>query len=136
MITLYISYIVGAVFFLGGIALLVKQVLNRKNNTASASAQVIGYEEKEQTDHTSDTVTTTVIYYPIVRYYAAGRYYEQKGSTGSGNKKYSLGENVNIKYNPDAPEQFMFEGQKTEWIMAGVAILIGCGVLALAILGN
>jgi len=121
--------LVGLAFFAAGIAMLVKQLRKRNNNTASVMAEVWGYHVEVR--NRSDGRET--VYYPVFRYYANGKWYENRGDVGRGRETYSRGEKLEIRYDPQNPDSFLIAGENTALILSVVAILLGVGVMVLSL---
>ncbi len=121
--------LIGLAFLAAGILLIVKQLKSMKNNTASVMAKVSGYHTEMR--HDSDG-RNTVVYYPVMRYYASGKWYEKKSSVGRGSQKYGIGERVELLYDPQRPEEFIIAGDKAMLILGIIAALLGIGVCVLS----
>jgi len=120
--------LVGLAFFAAGVSMLVTQLKKKKFNTAAATAEIIGYHVEEShraKDH-------SVVYYPVLRYYAAGQWYEERGDVGRGKRTYAVGDRVEVFYNPQKPESFYILGDKSSLIMAVIGLLLGAGVMILS----
>jgi len=121
--------LIGIFFFAIGVLLLVKEIKKKKNSTSAALAEVASYFTSVSSDEDGGE---TYSYFPVMRYYIAGKCYEQKSDTGSGKKKYEIGQKVNILYNPDNPNEFMIEGDKNTFIAAVIGIILGLGAIILS----
>jgi len=123
----------GALFFIVGLVILIKQLMERKNSTYRVKAQVIRYEEKIH--HDTETAARSIVYYPVVKYYVNGQWYEVQKNSGSGRRPYALGQEIEIMCNPNNPEQFYLPGDKTSFIVAIGGIILGGVVIYLAFFG-
>jgi len=121
--------VVGIIFFAVGVLLLVRQLKSRRNNIASATAEVIGYDTK--VSHNSDGADN-VVYFPIMRFWASGQWCEARSDTGRGRQKYALGAQVDILYDPQHPQSFTIVGDKTAMVMSVICTLLGVGVCVLS----
>jgi len=72
------------------------------------------------------------VYYPVLRYYAAGQWYEQRGDIGRGRQPYDIGERVEILYDPQKPESFYIVGDRASLVMSVICLLLGAGVMILS----
>ena len=97
-------------------------------DTEPATATVVDYfigTANSSADDIGDTV-----YYPVVTYEVNGETIESQYTQYDYNENYDIGEQIDIKYNPDDPEEFVIVGDKAfesgnYWtIIGGAALLI------------
>ena len=112
-----------------GIFILVSYVHAQKTQTAQTTATIIRVDSEMETD--SDGFNTRM-YYPVVEYTVNGQDYEKRlpDSGTSDSTTYKEGQTVEIKYNPDKPEELSKQGAKGGLI--GGIFFIGFGVISAA----
>ena len=76
------------------------------------------------------------IYSPIVEYYGGGNKIEKKADISSNSrKKFSVGDEVTVKYNPEKPDEFAIKGKSfisnLIWGICalGLGVAMGLGLL-------
>ena len=123
-----IPLLVGVVFFAAGAWMTYTSIHRKGHCTEETMATIVDYEEHETTDH--DTLTVDVSFFPVYRYHVDGKEYESIGTVGSGRKKYDIGDEVLIVYNPADPKEFEEPGDNKKSLGGGIlALVIGIGLL-------
>lgn len=112
-----------------GIFILVSYAHAQKTQTAQTTATVVRVDSEMETD--SDGYDTRM-YYPVVEYTVNGQRYEERipDSGTSNSTTYKEGQTVEIKYNPDKPEELSKQGAKGGLI--GGIFFIAFGVISAA----
>ena len=117
------NYFIALIAFVAGIGLLIYSFYtirdyNEKNKKyIETESYVVDYYEKDDAK------------YPIVEYNVDGKTYRNTSHVGSSFPK-KIGSKVMIKYNPNNPEQIIWEKDSTNIIVPifGIVFII-CGVL-------
>ena len=112
-----------------GIFILVSYAHAQKTQTAQTTATVVRVDSEMETDSDGDY---TRMYYPVVEYTVNGQSYEERipDSGTSNSTTYKEGQTVEIKYNPDKPEELSKQGAKGGLI--GGIFFIAFGVISAA----
>ena len=112
--------------YIGGASLL-SEISKRIKCKESTSGKVIDIFEKVKTKKNE----TKIFLYPIFEYIAEGNTYTEKFNVGSGRKnfKYSIGDEVEIRYTPGEPQKYYVKGN-VEGII-GYTIILAVGVILL-----
>lgn len=79
---------------------------------------------------TNDDITTEM-WHPVFEYYASGRHIKKTGAVGSVKKKYDIGEQVEVFFDPDEPEKFYIAGERAGRLLS--VIFAAIGVLAIVV---
>ena len=87
----------------------------------------------EETSYDSETGGYSVVYYPIFQFFAKdGTLVEAKATVGRGRVKFQVNDTVELRYNPDKPEQIAVNKDIRTAVIGGfVFAAIGVGVLFL-----
>ena len=124
-----------------GIFLLVSGNNKAKRCTSEAVGTVneIIEEKEETTDEdgaiVSDTYTYT--YFPVIEYKAGDKTVNKRSETGYGSKdKYKVGDNIDILYDPNNPEEYIIKNDKSSNIIGIVFIAAGVIVTGIGIIKN
>ncbi len=99
-------------------------------------AEGIVVEIEQDEFYNSDDGRYEYTYYPVIKYEAKGRTVEERYDVGSSKSEYSIGEQVNILYNPDNVEQYLIEGYKSSNILEIAFIIVGVFVVVAGIFGK
>ena len=126
-ISLILAGVIAVAVTIGNKLSLQKQATR---DTESAIATVVDYAESQELDSNDNFQT---VYYPILTYEVNGETIRSQQTDGDAAKIYQIGENVNILYNPDAPEEFMYEGTDS---FTGDFTLLAIGAGAVFILAG
>lgn len=107
------------------IGILVMAVWNKRRQKAvmNATAHVADVERRRNGKGNT-------YYYPVFEYYAGGLMRRVTSSFGSNPGRYQIGEEVELLYNPDKPEQFWSE-RDAKMMKLVCGIFIGFGVFFL-----
>ena len=94
-----------------GIIIVTSHFKSKKTQTAETTATIIRIDSQIQTD--SDGFDTRW-YYPVVKYNVNGKEYEARlSNSGTTNStEYKVEDTVEIKYNPEKPEELSKKGDK------------------------
>lgn len=99
---------VGLAAFIIGVISLSRTSKKDKRCTVSGKAVICEVRRSRDTDNGYD-------YTPVFEYYYAGRAVRKTGGVySSSKKKYQEGDVVDIRVNPNDPEDFVVEGQTTK----------------------
>jgi|GEM_PF-3510109 len=119
--------IVGIILTAIGIILFLWRMVQRKNNTGKTAAALVDYSEEISMQPDCSMV---LMYYPVMRYRVSGEVYEAKSSVGMSRKKYMLGDNIGIYYNPKNPTEFIIAGDRA--VMISAFIYAATGIICCA----
>ena len=118
---------VGAFLFISSMSLA-------KRCTVEATGKVVEIiEEKEENRDAEDagaivSNTYTYTYYPVIEYQAGTETVKEKSTTGYGQKdKFTVGQTIDILYNPNEPTEYIIKGEKT-------ANIVGIGFMAVGVI--
>ncbi len=121
-----IATIVCVVFFVVGLLMVIGGIRLKGNCTQRVNAVVVDMEEKVDEDEDG----TSVSYYPVFEYIVDGVPYRVQSSFGSSGRRYGIGQEVTLMYNPDNPHQFLERGEsKATVLMGGLLVLISPPIL-------
>lgn len=126
-----ITFLIGIACIIIGIFILVSHFKAQKTQTAETTATIIRVDSEVETD--TDGFDTRH-YYPVIEYTVNNQRYETRlpdsGSTNS--TEYKEGEKVEIKYNPQNPNEISKKGSigglvgGAFFILFGIVALISC----------
>jgi len=117
--------IVGVLCIVIAVFMMISSANASKRCTQAVTATLLEY----RIDHNSNDNSTA--YFPVVQYVAGHKHIEAVASSGSGNRPYELGAEVKIKYNPDDPYEFIFEGDKSSRNWGIYMLILGVGMIAI-----
>lgn len=131
---IWIAYLVGGLFVVLGLVLAVATIYRNGKCTAAASAHVSRYAEEVHYD--SETGAPSVAYYPVFQFFAAdGTLVEARGTVGRGKRTYAVNDTVELRYNPDKPEQIAVKKDIRMAVIGGFLFAaIGAALLVYAVL--
>ena len=119
-----ISLLAGIACIVIGIFILISHFKAQKTQTAETTATIIRVDSEVETD--TDGLDTRN-YYPVIEYTVNNQRYETRlpdsGTTDS--SAYKEGEKVEIKYNPEKPNEISKKGSKGGLIGGAFFIIIG-----------
>lgn len=119
-----ISLLAGIACIVIGIFILISHFKAQKTQTAETTATIIRVDSEVETD--TDGLDTRN-YYPVIEYTVNNERYETRlpdsGTTDS--SAYKEGEKVEIKYNPEKPNEISKKGSKGGLIGGAFFIIIG-----------
>ena len=104
--------IIGLIFFLGGLFLVALSILKKKKCTSTVQGKVIDIVKEWNTSNTSTDDfhgyrrNDEIMFYPVFEYSVNDTVYVKKSSSGSSSCPYSIGQEVEIHYNPQNPHQY------------------------------
>ena len=105
-----LATILGLVFVVAGIFMVLKGNELKRICTAKAVGTIVGIKTTQERD-TDGVMKYT--YYPIIEYKANDKNISKQASTGtSSSSKYKINDKVDILYNPNNVEEFIFKGEK------------------------
>ena len=119
-------FIFGLIFAGAGVAVWLKACKLAQSCTAAADGTVTGYETRRGAGRSG------LAYYPVISYSVDGAEYTVRSTMGSKKPKYPEGTELQVLYNPGAPEKSYPAKEKTSnriagpfVFLVGVALLIG-----------
>lgn len=109
--------------------------------TMQTAGKVISIERRvefnTETDSNGNTrKSKSVTYYPVFQYIVNGKSIEKKSTVGTSRPRFTEGQDINISFNPNNPEQFYVAEDKAAerfgiyFMIFGVAVLI-LGIVAI-----
>lgn len=129
----FVAYLlVGIVIVLIGILSIRKGSHTKNRCTASASAVIVEV-QAEKDEAGSENTHKKYTYTPIYEFVVNGNTIRKNGGVYSHNKReFNVGDTVEVKYNPDKPEEFLVNG-KSGGKGFGIALLLfGLVIIAIA----
>ena len=127
----FVAYLlVGIVIVLIGILSIRKGSHTKNRCTASA---VIVEVQAEKDEAGSENTHKKYIYTPIYEFVAGGKTIRKNGGIYSHNKReFNVGDTVEVKYNPDKPEEFLVNGKSSGKSFGIALLLFGLVIIAIA----
>lgn len=126
--TMGITMAVALLFFLVGLFMLRGQKKRVWECTAQTSGVVSDIERTEKIEKDDNgKEETTYVYYPVYTYTVDGSEISKRASTGSGLKRFKIGQAVTVFYNPANPDQYYVKEDKLS--ARGGFLIMGIGVL-------
>ncbi len=136
-----IIILLGVVFFLIGFSFYKKHKNLKSVCTMPTMGKVTGMSKEEsvstETDNDGNTKKTTRInYYPVFQYIVDGKIIEKKSTTGTNRPRFTEGQNINVLFNPNNPEQFYVVEDKASgrfgiYFMLFSLVIIIFGIVAI-----
>lgn len=129
----FVAYLlVGIVIVLLGFLSIRKGSQKKNRCTASASAVIVDV-QAEKDEAGSENTHKKFTYTPIYEFVVNGNTIRKNGGIYSHNKReFNVGDTVEVKYNPDKPEEFLVNG-KSGGKGFGIALLLfGLVIIAIA----
>ena len=108
--------IFGFIFFIVGCAMIINSFMKKNKCTENVEGKVIDISKKWTNDETT--------FYPIFEYTVNGNTYVQQLRVGSRPCKYHIGQNVELYFNPEKPEQFYDKNSNISGIVGGMIFAI------------
>jgi uncharacterized protein (DUF58 family) len=116
----------GLAFLISGLVWGGRRVVLYRNGLP-AQGRVVDTEQGEVAD---DEESSRPAYYPVVEFYTPdGRAHRFRGSTGSSSPEFAIGAEVDVRYNPNHPDQAQLTKFSHFWL--GPLLLTIGGLLAL-----
>lgn len=126
--------LMGIVFVGIGIYLLVKGNDMAKRCTAETKGTVVEVIEEVEENNDSDGHSYSYTYYPVIEFKAGEETVNKKYSTGYGNRnKYSVGDQIDILYDPNKPTDYLIKGDKTSNMLGIIFIVAGAVVTLIGV---
>lgn len=117
----FLGIIVGILFLGIGIFLYIKNDNLVKNCTVETQATVVDMKQ----EISSDTDSTTFMYYPIIEYKVNEDTIRVTMDKASNTPKYNINETITILYNPKKVKEFIVKGDQSSNIFSIVFMAIG-----------
>ena len=117
----FLGIIVGILFLGIGIFLYIKNDNLVKNCTVETQATVVDMKQ----EISSDTDSTTFMYYPIIEYKVNEDTIRVTMDKASNTPKYNINETIAILYNPKKVKEFIVKGDQSSNIFSIVFMAIG-----------
>ena len=115
----FLPLLAGIIFIAGGIFIYIHSEHLKKVCTTSTQATIVDF--KQEIDDESNNVS----YFPIIEYEVNGKKYNKTHSTSDSMHKYSVGQKINILYNPDNPDEYYIEGDGSDNIVSFICFGVG-----------
>ena len=128
----------GAFLFLGLIFLLIGLVFKKSSEekrikcTEKTTAKI----KDIKSDYFGDALNehSYVSYFPVIEYNIENKNYVRKYDVGFKKNTYEIGDEVEILYNPEEPNEFYFAGDKTSAKIGELFPVLGGGFLTLGVI--
>ena len=124
--------IFGGIFIIASIGLSIFINNKKKNCTKEATAKIKEIIVSENRDNVDGFLMVSE--YPKIEYDINGEHIEKVSSIGYMPKKYSVGQEVEICYNPNKYDDFCIKGDKTANIIRNVSVAVGIGIFIIGII--
>lgn len=124
--------IFGGIFIIASICLSIFINNKKKNCTKEATAKIKEIIVSENIDNVDGFLMISE--YPKLEYDINGEHIERVSSIGYMPKKYSVGQEVEICYNPNKYDDFCIKGDKTANIIRNVSVAVGIGMFIIGII--
>lgn len=124
--------IFGGIFIIASIGLSIFINNKKKNCTKEATAKIKEIIVSENIDNVDGFLMISE--YPKLEYDINGEHIEKVSSIGYMPKKYSVGQEVEICYNPNKYDDFCIKGDKTANIIRNVSVAVGIGMFIIGII--
>lgn len=124
--------IFGGIFIIASICLSIFINNKKKNCTKEATAKIKEIIVSENIDNVDGFLMISE--YPKLEYDINGEHIEKVSSIGYMPKKYSVGQEVEICYNPNKYDDFCIKGDKTANIIRNVSVAVGIGMFIIGII--
>ena len=124
--------LVGIVIVLLGFLSIRKGSQKKNRCTASASAVIVEV-QAEKDEAGSENTHKKYTYTPIYEFVVNGNTIRKNGGIYSHNKReFNVGDTVEVKYNPDKPEEFLVNGKSGGKSFGIALMLFGLVIVAIA----
>ena len=123
-----IGIIIGIACVVIGIVILISFFKAQKTQTGETTATIIRLDSEVETEVDSDGFErSTQMYYPVIEYTVDNQKYETRlpDSGTSNSTEYKEGQTVEIKYNPNNPNEISKKGSKGGLIAGIFFIVVG-----------
>ena len=121
-------------FVVIGVVLLISHFHAQKTQIAQTIAIIVRIDSELETD--SDGYDTRY-YYPVIKFTANNKNYEKRLPSGTADSTYyTIGQSIQIKYNPDNPEDFSKLGDNGNLFGGIVFIVLGTLFIFLTLAGR
>ena len=126
----WVGFLVGAVFIAAGLFLAIRTVRINGKCTVPAVARVVRIDEEWSS---SADGAGSWSYFPVFQFTTeSGRVIEARAAIGRGKSPYRIGQSVELRYDPDKPEQIAVKKDIIVMFVFGLVFAaIGAGVLIL-----
>ena len=121
--------LVGLIFVAVGIFVLKQDECLQQRCTEETIGTVVDiivethYDSEDGFEHT---------YYPVIEYKVGDRTITKKSNIGQGSSKYTVGQQIEICYNPNDVEEFIIKGDTSSDLMGKLFIALGSVAVAVA----
>ena len=126
----------GIIFIIAGIFVMKQGDSMKQRCTEKTTGTVV--ELISERDHSSDGIS--YVYYPVIQYQVGDRTISQKSRSGQNPPQYSVGQQVEVYYNPNNVEEFFIEGDSTTQfigiIFIGLGSIVDIAVVIFVFIGN
>lgn len=126
-----IGTVIGIAFFASGVFLLRHAKSEQARCSVKAAGRVVEYASRKKTVRMNDSSRIDTFYYPIIEYQVHCQPVRGQSLDGSTRKKYEIGTDVNLHYNPDKPTEMILPARKTLIPFAWLYIVSGIMVTVL-----
>lgn len=124
--------ILGGIFIIASIGISIFINNKKKNCTKETTAKIKEIIVSENRDKVDGFLMVSE--YPKIEYDINGEHIEKVSSIGYMPKKYSVGQEVEICYNPNKYDDFCIKGDKTANIIRNVSVAVEIGIFIIGII--
>ena len=122
---------IGIIFFITGISILNNKKKKEKNCTIKTYAKVTDMVKHKTYDN--DSGHTTISWHPVIEYNIGELKIKKESAYGSYQSKYTIGQDVEIYYNPKNHSEFYIPGDNIQKILSATFTIIGIFAIIIAI---
>lgn len=127
----------GLTFLVCGILAVIKGAENNSRNDICLTANVVDYEvNKTEVQDSGENVEESNTYSPVFEYSLNGREYKTVSSVGYREKKFGIGERVDITVDPETPENIHIKETNTTLTVGIIFVCAGALALGYAVFSN
>ncbi len=76
------------------------------------------------------------VFYPVIEYQVKDIQYVKKSSTGSSSPSYGIGQELEVHYNPNDPNEFYIGKEKSSMAIGGVMTFFGVAFIAIFVVAQ
>lgn len=120
--------LIGIIFALIGIVMLKNEKKLKRDCTSTTFGKVVDLARHVTSN--SDGFYSSV-WHPVFEYSVGELKYVKESMHGSSKSKYAIGQEVEVYYNPEKPDEYYIEGE--QGVFSTVFTIVGIGVMIIAV---
>lgn len=116
----FVMILMGSMFFIVGKLLIKFKNTSIKDHTVILNAKVVNIDSKQETQQDTDGhYHTSTLYRPVLKYEYQGKTYKVGRSSWSSRVPYKIGDDMEVKINPENPESIITDVDIRIYKLAG-----------------